>query len=93
VHTPQAQRPEGAIGEIEIKRRYDWLVLPAEKRIANCSCRWASLNIAESISQRFSLGHPLTIKTNRENQFDKAGNPVGIKSVIADFVLSVLLPG
>jgi hypothetical protein len=29
----------------------------------------------------------------RENQLDKAGNPVGIKSLIADFVLSVLLPG
>jgi hypothetical protein len=28
-----------------------------------------------------------------ENQLDEAGNPVGIKSLIADFVLSVLLPG
>ena len=28
----------------------------------------------------------------RENQLDKAGNPVGRKSLIADFVLSGLLP-
>src|SRR6266849_1545888 len=28
-----------------------------------------------------------------ESQLDKVGNPVGIKSPIADFVLSVLLPG
>jgi hypothetical protein len=28
-----------------------------------------------------------------ENQLDKAGNPVGIKSLIAVFALSVLLPG
>jgi len=32
-------------------------------------------------------------KPFRENQLDKAGKPVGIKSLIADFVLSVLLPG
>src|SRR5256885_1181835 len=32
-------------------------------------------------------------KPIRENQLDKAGNPVGIKSLIADFVLSILLPG
>src|SRR6266704_6699008 len=35
----------------------------------------------------------LTIKPIRENQLYKAGDPVGIKSLIADFVLSVLLPG
>jgi hypothetical protein len=31
-------------------------------------------------------------KPIRENRLDKAGNPVGIKSLIADLVLSVLLP-
>src|SRR5437660_9207312 len=32
-------------------------------------------------------------KPIRENQLYKAGDPVGIKSLIADFVLSILLPG
>jgi hypothetical protein len=32
-------------------------------------------------------------KPIRENQLDKAGNPIGIKSLFADFVPSVLLPG
>src|SRR6266478_6118454 len=32
-------------------------------------------------------------KPIRENQLDKVVNPVGIKSLIADSVLSVLLPG
>ncbi len=32
-------------------------------------------------------------KPIRENQLDKAGNPAGTKSLIADFALSVLLPG
>ena len=32
-------------------------------------------------------------KPIRKNQLYKAGDPVGIKSLIADFVLSVLLPG
>ncbi len=31
-------------------------------------------------------------KPIRENQLDKAGNPVGIKSLIADLVLYILLP-
>ena len=31
-------------------------------------------------------------KPIRENQLDKARNPAGIKSLIADFVLSILLP-
>jgi hypothetical protein len=32
-------------------------------------------------------------KPIREYLLDKAGNPVGIKSLIADFALSVILPG
>ncbi len=38
-------------------------------------------------------GCPSRSEPIRENQLDKAGNPVGIKSLIAAFVLSVLLPG
>src|ERR1700736_3680261 len=33
------------------------------------------------------------LKPIGENQLYKSGNPVGIKSLIADFVFSVLLPG
>src|SRR5713226_5538374 len=48
---------------------------------------------AEVFPEDFPCATRSGSKPIRETQLYKAGNPVGIKSLIADSVLSVLLPG
>ncbi len=55
-----------------------------------------SIRTAAKLLLSATIEHFLTrsrLKPIRENQLDKAGNPAGIIPFIADFVLSVLLPG